>query len=116
MRRLVITALFAFVAASAAAQDRHAELRRDLDAMTARLALRPTAQQVIADARLLASEYRSLGPYARAFGPSEYAINRAIARRSLDWLWRASLLYSRDPEVAQAFLLGYDTIGGFYRD
>jgi len=115
-RRIAITALLGFVAASAAAQDRHAALRRDLDAMTARLALHPTGQQVAADAQMLASEYRSLGPYARAFGPGEYAVNRAIARRSLDWLWHASLLYGRDPEVAQAFLLGYDSIGGFYRD
>lgn len=99
------------------AQDNQAALRRDLDTMTARLSGgRPTPQQVIADAQLLASGYRSLGPFVRGFGRADYALNREVARRSLEWLARASVLYGRDPFVAQAFLRSYDSIGGFYRD
>jgi hypothetical protein len=95
----------------------HAALRHDLDTMTTRLSgVRPTPQQVIADARLLTSGYRSLVPFVRGFGPADYALNRHVARRSLEWLARASLLYGRDPLVAQAFLSSYDSIGGFYRD
>lgn len=90
---------------------------RDLDRMTARLGgVRPTSQQVIADARLLTSGYRSLVPFVRGFGPADYAYNRLVARRSLEWLARASTLYGRDPLVAQAFLSSYESIGGFYRD
>jgi hypothetical protein len=104
------------VASSATAQDRHAALRHELDVMSGHLGVRPTAQQVIADAERLASGYRSLGPLASGFGPADYAVNRELARRSLDWLTRASYLYGRDPLVARAVLLGYDSIGGFYRD
>ena len=39
-----------------------------------------------------------------------------VARQSLEWLGRASVLYGRDPLVAQAFLSSYESIGGFYRD
>jgi len=101
----------------AAAPGYHVAIGRDLDTMTAHLGgPRPSSQQVIADARLLTSGYRSLGPFARGFGPSDYASNRLVARRSLEWLGRASLLYGRDPLVAQAFLSSYESIGGFYRD
>jgi hypothetical protein len=100
-----------------AASNYHVAIGRDLDVMTARLGgARPTSQQIIADARLLTSGYRSLGPFVRGFGPSDYAYNRLVARRSLEWLSRASLLYGRDPLAAQAFLSSYDSIGGFYRD
>jgi hypothetical protein len=116
-RVIVISLSLALFATSVGAQDRHAALRRDLDTMTVRLGgVRPTPQQVIADAQLLTSGYRSLGPFARGFGPADYALNRDVARRSLEWLGRASLLYGRDPLVAQAFLLSYESIGGFYRD
>jgi len=99
------------------AQNSHAALRHDLDTMTIRLGgVRPSSQQLIADAQLLTSGYRSLGPFARGFGPADYALNREVARRSLEWLGRASVLYPRDPLVAQAFLSSYDSIGGFYRD
>jgi hypothetical protein len=101
----------------AASSNYHVAIGRDLDTMTARLSgVRPTPQQVIADARLLTSGYRSLGPFVRGFGPSDYTYNRLVARRSLEWLGRASLLYGRDPLVAQAFLGSYESIGGFYRD
>ena len=99
------------------AGDSQAALRRDLDTMTARLGGgRPTRQQVIADAQLLSAGYRSLGPFVGRFGPADYALNRYVARGSLEWLSRASLLYGRDPLVVQAFLSSYDSIGGFYRD
>ena len=102
---------------AARAPDSQAMLRRDIDNMTTRLSgVRPTSQQVIADAQLLASGYRSLAPFVRGFGPADYAVNRLVARRSLEWLARASVLYGRDPLVAQAFLSSYDSIGGFYRD
>jgi hypothetical protein len=98
-------------------RDRHAELRRDVDAMTARLdRQRPTSQQVIADAQRLTSGYRSLVPFARSFQPADYALNIEIARRSLEWLARATGLFGRDPLVASAFLRSYDAIGGFYSD
>lgn len=124
---MFISATIALVVASASArgqqrgaavlQDRHAELRREVDAMTARLRARqPTPQQVIADAQRLESGYRSLVPLVRGFGPGDYALNRALARQSLEWLARASLLYGRDPLVARAFLRSYDAIGGFYCD
>jgi hypothetical protein len=101
----------------AAASTYHVAIGRDLDVMTARLGgVRPTSQQIIADARLLTSGYRSLGPFVHGFGPSDYTYNRLVARRSLEWLSRASLLYGRDPLVAAAFLSSYDSIGGFYRD
>jgi hypothetical protein len=94
-----------------------AAFRNDLDAMHARLGgVRPTAQQIIADSRLLTSGYRSLVPFVRGYGPADYALNRLVARRSLEWLGRASVLYGRDPLVAQAFLSSYESIGGFYRD
>ncbi|PYR92256.1 MAG: hypothetical protein DMF84_14195 [Acidobacteria bacterium] len=99
------------------AQDRHAELRRDVDAMTTRLGgERPTTHQVIADAQRLASGYRSIVPLVRTFRPADYALNRQVARRSLEWLARATALYGRDPLVARAFLRSYDAIGGFYCD
>jgi hypothetical protein len=88
---------------------------RDLDAMAARLgAGRPTPRQLIADAQLIASGYRSLGPHVRRFGPADYTLNRLVARRSLEWLSRAGAIYRRDPLVAEAFLRSYDSIGGFY--
>jgi hypothetical protein len=102
---------------AAGGQDRHAALRHDLDVMSARLSgARPPSQQVIADAQLLASGYRSLVPFVPGFGQADHALNRRLARRSLEWLSRASVLYGRDPLVAQAFLQSYDSIGGFYRD
>jgi hypothetical protein len=117
VRAIVVSLLLALFAASVGAQDRHAALRRDLDNMTLHLGgVHPTPEQVITDAQLLTSGYRVLGPFARGFGPADYTLNRLIARRSLDWLGRASLLYGRDPLVAQAVLLGYESIGGFYRD
>jgi hypothetical protein len=95
--------------------DRQVELRRDVDTMAARLSgPRPSTQQVIADAHRLTAGYRSLAPLARTFHAPEYAVNLAIARHSLEWLARASLLYGRDPLAARAFLTSYDTIGGFY--
>jgi len=98
-------------------QDRHAELRRDVDAMTARLGgQRATSQQVIADAQRLTSGYRSLVPFVRGFQPADYVLNIELARRSLEWLARATLLFGRDPLVASAFLRSYDAIGGFYGD
>jgi hypothetical protein len=110
---------------SAAGQERalagtlnhQAALRHDLDSMTARLnGARPSPQQMIADAQLLTSRYHSLGPLVRGFGPADYAYNREAARRSLEWLARASLLYGHDALVAQALLGSYDSIGGFYTD
>jgi hypothetical protein len=99
----------------ARAQDRHAELRRDVDAMTARLAgPRPTSQQVIADAQRLTSGYRSLIPLVGGFRPADYVLNIELARRSLEWLARATTLFGRDPLAASAFLRSYDAIGGFY--
>jgi hypothetical protein len=98
-------------------QDRHAELRRDVDAMTARLAgQRPTSQQAIADAQRLTSGYRSLVPFVRGFRPADYVLNIELARRSLEWLARATPLFGRDPLAASAFLRSYDAIGGFYGD
>ena len=41
--------------------------------------------------------YRSLVPFVRGYGPADYALNRLVARRSLEWLGRASVLYGRDP-------------------
>jgi hypothetical protein len=93
-----------------------AGLRRQVESMTAHLAGRSTREQVIADAERLASSYRALGPVVRGFGPADYAVNRLMARRSLDWLAHAGRLYSRDPLVAQAVLASYESIGGFYRD
>jgi hypothetical protein len=93
-----------------------AVLRRDVEAMSTRLAGRMTPQQVVADAERLGAGYRALGPHVRGFGPRDYAMNREIARRSLDWLSRASLVYGRDPYVGRAFLLSYGTIGSFYHD
>jgi hypothetical protein len=104
------------VAASASGQDPQAALRRDVDAMTANLGSRMTPQQVAADAQRIAAGYRSLGPYARGFSASQLAANRDVARRSLAWLSRASMMYGRDPIVAQAFFAGYDSIGNFYQD
>jgi hypothetical protein len=102
---------------AARAPDHQAAFRLNLDGMHARLGgVRPTPQQIIADSRLLSSGYRSLVPFVRGYGPSDYALNRLVARRSLEWLGRASVLYGRDPLVAQAFLSSYDSIGGFYRD
>src|SRR5438093_8832266 len=102
---------------AAGPQDRHAELRRDVDAMTARLrGQRPTTQQVIADAQRLTSGYRSLVPLIRSFRPADYALNREVARQSLVWLARAAALYGGDPLAARAFLRSYDAIGGFYCD
>src|SRR5262245_40465249 len=64
-----------------------AAFRQDVDRMMVRLnGPRQPPAQVIADAHLLAARYRALVPYARAFGPSDYALNRIIARQSLDWL------------------------------
>jgi len=98
-------------------QNHQAALHHDLDTMTARMTgLRPTRQQVIADAQVLTSGYRSLAPFVGGFGPADYALNRQVARRSLEWLARASMLYGRDPVAAQAFLRTYESIGGFYRD
>jgi hypothetical protein len=127
MRRIMfVSATIALVVATASAreqrgaavlQDRHAALRREVDLMNARLrAPQSTPQQVIVDAQRLESGYRSLVPFVPGFGPGDYALNRALARQSLDWLARASLLYGRDPRVAQAFLRSYDAIGGFYCD
>src|SRR4051794_35131640 len=96
-------------------QDRHAELRRDVDAMTARLGgQRATSQQVIADAQRLTSGYRSLVPFVRGFRPADYVLNIELARRSLEWLARATLLFGRDPIAASAFFRSYDAIGGVY--
>lgn len=98
-----------------APQDRHAAVRRDVDAMTARMrGPRSTTEQVIADAQRLTSGYRSIVPYVGGFGPADYALNRELARLSLAWLGTASLLYGRDPLAARAFLGSYDAIGGFY--
>jgi hypothetical protein len=129
MRRTIVTclslALLAAAGASAGEQGRgaggsvnsQAAFRHDLDGMHARLGgVRPTSQQIIADARLLTSGYRGLVPFVHGFGPTDYALNRLVARRSLEWLGRASVLYGRDPLVAQAFLGSYESIGGFYRD
>lgn len=92
-------------------------LQRDLDGMTARLGGgRVTQQDVIADSRRLAGGYRSLVPWVPGFGPSDYAINRQVARLSLNWLGRAGSLYWTNPLVARAVMDGYDSIGGFYRD
>src|SRR5437660_8033197 len=102
---------------TAGPQDRQVVLRRDVDTMAARLSgPRPSTQQVIADAHRLTSGYRSLTPFARTFRAPEYAVNLTIARQSLEWLARASLLYGRDPLAARAFLTSYDAIGGFYGD
>jgi len=92
-----------------------AAFRQDVDRMALRLdGPRQQPAHVIADAQLLAARYRALVPYARTFGPSDYALNRVIARQSLDWLGRARGYYWRDPLVAAAFLTSYDAIGGFY--
>ena len=100
---------------TAGPQDRQIELRRDVDGMAARLrGPRPSTQQVIADAHRLTAGYRSLAPLAGGFRAPEYAVNLAIARQSLEWLGRASLLYGHDPLTARAFLTSYDAIGGFY--
>jgi hypothetical protein len=124
LRTIVICVSTGLLAASSVsaqgggrAQNSHAALQRDIENMTARLGgARLTPQQVIADAQLLSSGYRSLGPFARGFGPADYAINRDVARRSLEWLGRASVVYGRNPLVAQSFLASYDSIGTFYRD
>jgi hypothetical protein len=100
---------------TAGAPDRQVDLHRDVDAMAARLTgPPPSAQQVVADANRLTAGYRSLAPLAPGFRAPEYAVNLAIARRSLEWLGRAWILYPRDPVVARAFLTSYDAIGGFY--
>jgi hypothetical protein len=88
--------------------------QRDIDAMSARLA-GSNAQQAAADAQRLAAAYGALGPQVAGFGPSDYVRNREMARRSLDWLGRASLAHGRDPYAAQAFLASYDSIGRFYQ-
>jgi hypothetical protein len=93
-----------------------AVLRADVAGMTARLAGGPgTPRQAMLDAQRLAVGYRSLVPLVGGFGPAEYAANREMARASLAWLGRASLLYPGDAATARAFLDAYDTIGGFYR-
>lgn len=100
----------------AAVANPQAALRADVDAMTARLAGGPgTPRQALLDAQRLALGYRSLGPLVGRFGPADYALNREMARRSLVWLGRASLMYPGDAATARAFLDAYDTIGGFYR-
>jgi hypothetical protein len=93
-----------------------AALRADLDAMSARSRSAGNASQAIADAQRLALGYRSLIPVVGRFGPADYALNREMARRSLLWLQRTSVLYTANPLAARAFLDAYDTIGGFYRD
>ena len=97
-----------------APQDRQIELRRDVDGMAARLSARPSTEQVIADAHRLTAGYRSLAPLAGGFRAPGYAVNLAIARQSLEWLGRASVLHGHDPLAARAFLTSYDAIGGFY--
>src|SRR5262245_43765703 len=82
--------------------DRQIELRRDVDGMAARLRARPSTQQVITDAHRLTAGYRSLAPFAGGFRAPEYAVNLAIARQSLEWLGRASVLYGQDPLAARA--------------
>jgi len=77
---------------------------------------RATYQDIIADSRRLAVGYRSLVPLVRGFGPTDYALNREVARRSLAWLARAGVLYTGNPVVARAVMETYDSIGGFYRD
>jgi hypothetical protein len=93
-------------------------LKRDLDGMMARLGGggRVTHQDIIADSRRLAGGYRSLVPWVHGFGPSDYAINRQVARLSLAWLGRAGSLYWTNPPAARAVMDTYDSIGGFYRD
>jgi len=125
---LLLTMALAVVAAASArlgeaaqrgsgSTDRHAQLRRDVEAMTARLrGPTPSRAQVIADAGRLTTGYRSLMPYARSVRPPDYAVNLALARLSLGWLARASALFGADPSAAQAFLGSYDAIGGFYGD
>lgn len=93
-----------------------AVLRADLDAMSARARGVGNPRQAVADAQRLALGYRSLIPVVGRFGPADYALNRDLARRSLLWLQRTSVLYTADPLAARAFLDAYDTIGGFYRD
>ena len=91
-------------------------LQRDLDGMTARLNGRVTQQDIIADSRRLTAGYRSLVPWVGGFGPTDYALNRQVARLSLGWLSRATSLYWTNPLVARAVMDSYDSIGGFYRD
>ncbi len=91
-------------------------LRADLAGMTARLTGGPgTPRQAMLDAQRVSLGYRSLVPLVGAFGPADYAVNREMARTSLAWLGRASLLYPGDAATARAFFDAYDTIGGFYR-
>jgi len=93
-----------------------AALRADLNGMTARLAGGPgTPRQAMLDAQRLSLGYRSMAPLVGGWGPADYALNREMARTSLAWLGRASLLYPGDAGTARAFFDAYDTIGGFYR-
>jgi hypothetical protein len=94
-----------------------AAFRADVDGMSARLSDgRMTSREAIADAKQIGAAYRTFGPFVPTFGPTDYALNRAVARRSLSWLSRAGSFYARDPLAARAFLDAYDVIGGFYRD
>lgn len=102
-------------APQAAASQR--ELEGNLTAMNERLAsARRSPQDVINGAQLLTSGYRGLHPAARGWGAADQALNRRIAQESFRWLWRAQLLYGRNPAVGSQLLQAYGTIGGFYRD
>lgn len=92
-------------------------LQAELQDMTARLgASGPTPRDAIANAQWIVGRYRSFGPLVRTYGPADYALSREMARRSLDWLWRAGTLHARDPLAVRAVLDAYDAVGLFYRD
>lgn len=100
------------VAGPAISQD---VLVRDIGAMSGRLSTR-NPDQAVADAQRIAMAYRSMGPLAGAYSAADYRMNQQLARLSLDWLSRASVVYANQPLVMQAFLSSYDSIGRFYQD
>lgn len=92
-------------------------LQAELRDMNTRLGTnRPTPRDAIDNAQWIVGRYRSFGPLVRTYGPADYALSREMARRSLDWLWRAGTLHARDPLAARALLDAYDAVGLFYRD
>jgi hypothetical protein len=115
MKAVWLRLFFLFAAASyGLAQDPQSALAGSLSTYDGHLGAHSSAAQVIADANSLTGGYRGLSPYVGRFGPSDYAQNRVLARRTFSWLSRAGALYGSDPAVMRALAGTYGYLGGFY--